>query len=83
MTEELTQATAILAALGGPENIEELEPCVTRLRSLVMDPAAVDTAALKAAGAHGVMINGRVVQVIVGPIADVLGSELDDLLSDL
>lgn len=73
-------AASILAALGGIENIEEIEPCVTRLRSLVKNPEAVDVPALRSAGAHGVMINGRVVQVIVGPIADNLGSELEELM---
>jgi len=31
------QAAAILAALGGVDNIDEIEPCTTRLRSLVRD----------------------------------------------
>jgi len=51
-----SQAATILAALGGVTNIVEIEPCTTRLRSEVRDPAQVDTKALRAAGAHGVMI---------------------------
>lgn len=74
------QAAAILAALGGVENIDEIEPCTTRLRSLVKEPARVDTVGLRAAGAYGVMISGRVVQVVVGPSADTIASDLDDLL---
>lgn len=75
-----SQAATILAALGGVTNIVEIEPCTTRLRSEVRDPAQVDTKALRAAGAHGVMISGRVVQVVMGPEVDVIASELEDLL---
>lgn len=67
---------AILAGLGGIENIRELESCVTRLRVEVVDPEHVDSAALRAAGAHGSLQRGHVVQVVVGP-------ELDALLGDL
>jgi len=74
------QAANILAALGGVANIIEIEPCTTRLRSEVRDPTLVDTAALRAAGAHGVMISGRVVQVVVGPYVDTLATDLEDLM---
>lgn len=78
--EGMEQAAAILAALGGVDNIDEIEPCTTRLRSLVRDTARVDAAALRAAGAFGVMISGRVVQVVVGPSADTIATDLDDLM---
>lgn len=74
------RAATILAALGGVENIVEIEPCTTRLRSEVHDTSVVDVAALRAAGAHGVMISGHVVQVVIGPEVDVLASDLGDLL---
>lgn len=74
------RAATILAALGGVENIVEIEPCTTRLRSEVHDTGVVDVAALRAAGAHGVMISGHVVQVVIGPDVDVLASDIDDLL---
>lgn len=76
----MEQAAAILAALGGVANIDEIEPCTTRLRSLVKDPRLVDAPALRAAGAFGVMVSGRVVQVVVGPHVDTLASDIDDLL---
>ncbi|WP_149202085.1 glucose PTS transporter subunit EIIB [Actinotalea subterranea] len=74
------QATRILAALGGVANIVEIEPCTTRLRSEVRDASRVDVAALRAAGAHGVMVAGKVVQVVVGPAVDVLASDLEELM---
>ncbi len=74
------QAAAILAGLGGVGNIDEIEPCTTRLRSLVKEPGRVDPAALRAAGAFGVMVSGRVVQVVIGPRVDTLASDLADLM---
>jgi PTS system N-acetylglucosamine-specific IIB component len=74
-----SKAEQIVAGLGGAENIVDLEACITRLRTEVDDPDLVDEAALKAAGAHGVMRSGRVVQVVVGPEADTLASDIEDL----
>ncbi|MQA84969.1 MAG: PTS sugar transporter [Streptosporangiales bacterium] len=74
------QAERILAALGGPDNVIEIEPCITRLRTEVRDPSLVDQAALKAAGAHGVLASGSVIQVVMGPEADTIASDIEDLL---
>ena len=74
------KAAAILAALGGGDNVVEIEPCITRLRCEVRDDARVDEAALKSAGAHGVLRQGSVVQVVVGPEADTLAGDIEDLL---
>src|SRR5439155_184314 len=49
-----TKAEKIVAGLGGIDNIEEVEGCITRLRTEVVDAGKVDEAALKPAGAHGV-----------------------------
>lgn len=75
-----TQAEQLVAGLGGVDNIVEIEPCITRLRTEVEDPSLVDEAVLKAAGAHGVMRSGTVVQVVVGPQADTIASDIEDLL---
>jgi PTS system N-acetylglucosamine-specific IIB component len=76
----MNKAQAILAALGGADNIMEIEPCITRLRTVVHDPSRIDEAALKGAGAHGVMRAGTVVQVVVGPDADTVCMDIEDLL---
>jgi PTS system N-acetylglucosamine-specific IIB component len=73
-------AHAIIAGLGGVENIIEIEPCITRLRTEVRDVSKVDQAVLKAAGAHGVMSAGRVVQVVVGPEADTIAGDIEDII---
>lgn len=70
----------ILAAIGGADNVIEIEPCITRLRCELEDGSLVDEAALKALGAHGVLRAGSVVQIIVGPEADTIASEIGDLM---
>jgi N-acetylglucosamine PTS system EIIB component len=75
-----SKAEQIIAGLGGVENIVEIEPCITRLRTEVSNGTLVNEAALKAAGAHGVLKAGNVVQVIVGPEADTIASDIEDLL---
>lgn len=73
------KAAAILAGLGGAANVADVEGCITRLRTEVRDPALVDEAALKKL-AHGVVLSGTVVQVVVGPEADMLADDIGDLL---
>ncbi|WP_326820215.1 PTS glucose/sucrose transporter subunit IIB [Streptosporangium sp. NBC_01639] len=73
-------ADAIIAGLGGADNIIEIEPCITRLRTEVRDASRVDQAALKAAGVHGVMASGNIVQVVVGPEADTIASDIEDII---
>ncbi|WP_418277405.1 glucose PTS transporter subunit EIIB [Isoptericola jiangsuensis] len=77
----MSKAENILEALGGKANVVELEPCITRLRVQVSDPALVDELGLKTSGAFGVVRSGRVIQVIVGPEADNLAAELDGRLA--
>ena len=76
----MSKADDILAGLGGADNIVEIEPCITRLRTEVKDGSKVDEAALKKAGANGVMKSGNVVQVVVGPEADTLSEDIADLM---
>jgi PTS system glucose-specific IIC component len=69
---ELESAAAgLLAALGGPGNLRQVEACAhTRLRARLADPSLLDEPALAAAGGYGVMRQaGDVVHVLVGPSA--------------
>lgn len=75
----MSKAEDILSALGGTANVVDVEPCITRLRVEVTDPRLVDDAQLKAHGAFGVVRSGRVVQVVVGPEADDLAAEIDQI----
>lgn len=75
----MTKAEQILAALGGPGNVVELEPCITRLRVVLADADGVDEVGLRASGVLGVVRSGRIVQVVVGPEADSLAADIDGL----
>lgn len=72
-------AAEILAALGGRENVVTLDACITRLRVTVAETDAVDEEALVAAGAFGSAITGHDVQVVIGPEADDIAREIDQL----
>jgi PTS system N-acetylglucosamine-specific IIB component len=74
------KAKQIVAGLGGADNIVEIEACITRLRTEVKDATLVDERTLKAAGAHGVLRAGTIIQVVVGPEADTLASDIEDIL---
>ncbi|ALG11698.1 glucose PTS transporter subunit EIIB [Kibdelosporangium phytohabitans] len=74
------RAAKILAAIGGADNVIELEPCITRLRCELEDDSLVNEAALRALGVHGVVRMGAAVQIVVGPEADTIASDIEDLL---
>ncbi|WP_264738125.1 N-acetylglucosamine-specific PTS transporter subunit IIBC [Cytobacillus firmus] len=70
-------ADAYLEALGGRENLEEIDNCVTRLRLKVKDIALVDEGQLKQLGAKGVIrLSKTSLQVIVGTDVEFLANEL-------
>ncbi len=77
----MSQAEQILQGLGGQANIVEIEACITRLRTELADSSLVDERALRDAGVHGVMRAGAVVQVVVGPDADTVASDIEALLA--
>ncbi|MBQ8196174.1 MAG: PTS transporter subunit EIIC [Oscillospiraceae bacterium] len=76
-----SQPERIIALLGGRDNIILVDACMTRLRVTVRDPALVaDEAAWKAEGALGLLKKGEGIQAIYGPKADVLKSDINDIL---
>lgn len=70
----------IVAGLGGAGNIDEIEGCITRLRTVVNDPSLVDKDGLTRAGSMGVVVTGDIVQVVVGPEAELIAEDIEDLL---
>ena len=60
------EAADIVAALGGPENLEDVDACITRLRVAVKDPGKVDKPALKRLGATDVFEVSGGVQAVYG-----------------
>lgn len=77
-----SQSLLIVEALGGYDNIAELDSCATRLRVGVVNGDLVDQAILKASGAAGVVQSGKAVQVVYGPQVSVIKSKLEDLLEN-
>ncbi|MGV3345695.1 maltose/glucose-specific PTS transporter subunit IIBC [Enterobacteriaceae bacterium LUAb1] len=73
---------AILAALGGRENITSLDNCLTRLRLSVNDMSLVDDATLKAHRVIGVVhLNQNNLQVVIGPQVQSVKDEMVNLMS--
>ena len=76
-----SQAERIIALLGGRENITLVDACMTRLRVTVKDTAKVaDLAAWKGEGALSLLIKDGGIQAVYGPKADVLKSDINDIL---
>jgi N-acetylglucosamine PTS system EIICBA or EIICB component len=70
-------AAAWVHALGGARNLVSVDACTTRLRLIVADQATVNEGALKRLGARGVVRpSAEALQVVVGPIADQLASDI-------
>ena len=77
-----TQVIQIINLLGGRNNIADVDACMTRLRITVHNPDLVgDEASWKQAGAMGFIVKGSGIQAIYGPKADVLKSDIQDVLS--
>jgi glucose PTS system EIICBA or EIICB component len=74
------KAPAVLAALGGEENIVSVDACITRLRVEVKDKANVNKDELKALGAAGVVEVGNGIQAIFGAKADAYKNEIKNIL---
>lgn len=75
------QPERIIALLGGRENIALVDACMTRLRITVKNPDIVaDVDEWKAEGALGLVKKGNGIQAIYGPKADVLKSDINDIL---
>ena len=76
-----SQAVNIINLLGGRANIVDVDACMTRLRVTVKDADRVGTEEQwKAEGARGLVMKGQGVQAIYGPKADVLKSDIQDIL---
>lgn len=78
----LAAATAFLVALGGKDNITDLENCTTRLRMEIADTTLVDDGALKRAGAAGVVRpGGHSVQVIYGTSVQFVKDAMESIMT--
>jgi len=74
-------AVGVLKALGGKENITNLDACITRLRVSVKDAKNVNKDGLMKLGAAGVMEVGNNIQAIFGPKSDQLKGQIKDVMA--
>lgn len=73
----------IISLLGEKENIIDVDACMTRLRVTVKDKSLVaEEKEWKKLGALGLIVKDKGVQAIYGPKADVLKSDIQDILGD-
>lgn len=75
-------AVRVLAALGGKENVEDCDACITRLRVAVRDISKVDKEAIKAEGAVAVLEVKGGIQAVFGAKADLIKNKINDILGD-
>lgn len=76
-----SQAERIISLLGGRENIVLVDACMTRLRVTVKDVDKVaELAEWKKEGALGLLKKDNGIQAVYGPKADVLKSDINDIL---
>lgn len=76
------KAYEVLQALGGKENITNLDACITRLRVGVSDKSNVNKAQLQALGASGVLEVGNGIQAIFGPTSDTIKNRILAILEN-
>ncbi len=74
-------APHIIAALGGKENITNLDACITRLRITVLEISKVNKISLKNLGAAGVVISGSGVQAVFGTRSENIKTAMDEHLN--
>ncbi|MBM6859081.1 PTS transporter subunit EIIC [Clostridium saudiense] len=73
-------AAEVLKALGGKENIDDVDACITRLRVAVKDVSKVDKEKIKALGATAVLEVKGGVQAIFGAMADPLKQKINEIM---
>lgn len=74
------QIQKIVKGLGGRDNFDDLDCCITRLRATIFDKEKINEGLLKEAGAAAIMLQGNSIQIIYGPKASSIKSQLDEYL---
>ncbi|VFS76182.1 EIICBA-Glc [Kluyvera cryocrescens] len=74
------RAAGIVQALGGRENIVDVDCCATRLRITVKNPQNVVVEAFKQLGSRGAFVRGEGVQVVYGPHVTLIKNEVEEFI---
>ncbi|MBU2895744.1 N-acetylglucosamine-specific PTS transporter subunit IIBC [Vibrio hepatarius] len=76
-------AKQYLKALGGHQNLTAIDACITRLRLTIKDTSVINESTLKNLGAMGVVkLGSNNVQVILGPLAEIVAGEMKKIPKD-
>ena len=76
------QAQKIVVGLGGRDNFSHLDSCITRLRMSIKKMDKVDEGLLKQAGAAAIMKQGSAMQIIFGPKASNICTNVNEYLAN-
>lgn len=76
-------APYIIEALGGKNNIKNLDACITRLRITVLEISKVNQDSLKNLGAAGVVISGSGVQAVFGTRSENIKTAMDEYINNI
>ncbi len=75
------KARQFIEALGGKDNIVEIEGCITRLRGTLKDPSKVDMKKLQSLGIIGrPILMGKGIQIVVGTHAELIGTAMNKII---
>lgn len=74
------RAAGIVEALGGKNNIVDVDCCATRLRVIVKDPNYVKVDDFKRLGSKGAFVKGEGVQVVYGPHVTLIKNEVEEFI---
>ena len=77
------QSQLIIRGLGGRNNFNDLDCCITRLRVTVNDNTKLNEGLLKQSGAAAIITQGNSVQIIYGPKASSIKTKLNEYLSNV
>jgi glucose-like phosphotransferase system IIB component len=77
------KARQFIDALGGKENIVEIEGCITRLRGTLKDTSKINIKKMMPLGVVGrPIIMGTGVQIVVGTYAELIGSAMNKIMRE-
>jgi glucose-like phosphotransferase system IIB component len=77
------KARQFIEALGGKENIVEIEGCITRLRGTLKDTSKINIKKMMPLGVVGrPIIMGTGVQIVVGTYAELIGTAMNKIMRE-
>ncbi len=77
LSDNAYKARQFTKAIGGLENVTNIDACNTRLRLTLKDPAVASESVIKALGASGMIrVGEKSLQIILGPQAEIVAGEM-------